>query len=92
MLATNLTTHYLAATTFVPAINKREGSSYVFINGAAADVPVPNSGLISMCAHAQLMLMRVLASEHRHEPMRINTLILGTPIVTRTSPKAMPTG
>jgi hypothetical protein len=33
------------------------------------------------------MLARVLASEHRHEPIRINTLILGTPIVSRTKPE-----
>jgi NAD(P)-dependent dehydrogenase (short-subunit alcohol dehydrogenase family) len=86
VIATNLTTHYLAATTFVPAINKREGSSYVIIAGAVADVPVPNSGLVSVSAHAQLMLARVLASEHRHEPIRINTLIVGTPIVSRNKP------
>ena len=77
----------LAATTFIPMINKRPGSSYLFINSAAADVPVPNSGLMSISAHAQLMLMRVLASEHRHEPVRVNSLVLGTPVVTRTRPE-----
>ena len=30
--------------------------------------------------------MRVLASEHRHEPIRINALVLGTPIVSRIKP------
>jgi len=90
VLENNLTLHYLAATTFVPMINKRAGSSYLFINSAAADVPVPNSGLISVSAHAQLMLMRVLASEHRHEPIRVNSLVLGTPIVTRTRPDGEP--
>ena len=49
--------------------------------------PVPNSGPVSVSAHAQLMLARVLASEHRHEPIRINTLILGTPIISRTKPE-----
>jgi hypothetical protein len=28
----------------------------------------------------------VLASEHRHEPIRINALVLGTPIVSRSRP------
>jgi NAD(P)-dependent dehydrogenase (short-subunit alcohol dehydrogenase family) len=46
VLENNLTLHYVAATTFIPMINKRPGSSYLFINSAAADVPVPNSGLI----------------------------------------------
>src|SRR6187200_2842013 len=86
VLSNNLTPHYLAATALVPAINKRPGSSYVFISGAAADVPVPNSGLMSVSAHAELMLMRVLASEHRHEPIRINALVLGTPIISRSRP------
>jgi NAD(P)-dependent dehydrogenase (short-subunit alcohol dehydrogenase family) len=86
VLANNLTPHYLAATALVPAINKRPGSAYVFISGAAADVPVPNSGLMSVSAHAEMMLMRVLASEHRHEPIRINALVLGTPIVSRSRP------
>jgi NAD(P)-dependent dehydrogenase (short-subunit alcohol dehydrogenase family) len=82
VLASNLTPHYLAATTFLPMINKRQGTSLVFIHSAAADVPVPNSGLVSIAAHAQLMLMRVLASEHRHEPVRINSLIVGTPVAS----------
>ena len=90
VLATNLTTHYIAATAFLPVINKREGSSYVMISGAVADVPVPNSGLVSISAHAQLMLARVLASEHRHEPVRVNTLIVGTPIVSRGKPEGDP--
>jgi NAD(P)-dependent dehydrogenase (short-subunit alcohol dehydrogenase family) len=42
---------------------------------------------MSISAHAQLMLMRVLASEHRHEPVRVNSLVLGTPVVTRTRPE-----
>ena len=87
VLANNLTPHYLAATALMPMINKRAGSSYVFISGAAADVPVPNSGLMSVSANAELMLMRVLASEHRHEPIRINALVLGTPIVSRSRPE-----
>jgi NAD(P)-dependent dehydrogenase (short-subunit alcohol dehydrogenase family) len=90
VLATNLTPHYLAATTFVPMINKRPGTSYVLITGAAADVPVPNSGLMSVATNAQLMLMRVLASEHRHEPVRINAVIVGTPIVSRKRPEGDP--
>ena len=31
--------------------------------------------------------MRVLASEHRHEPIRINALVLGTPIISRSRPE-----
>jgi NAD(P)-dependent dehydrogenase (short-subunit alcohol dehydrogenase family) len=90
VLAANLTPHYLAAATFIPMINKRPGSSLVFINSAAADVPVPNSGLASVAAHAQLMLMRVAASEHRHEPVRINALVVGTPVVSRSRPDGEP--
>lgn len=86
-MASNLTLHYLAATTFLPLVHKRPGSSYVFINGAVAEVPVPNAGLSSVAAHAQLMLMRVLASEHRHEPVRINTVLVGTPVVSRLRPE-----
>ena len=41
---------------------------------------------MSVVAQAALMLMRVLASEHRHEPVRVNTLILGTPIISRSRP------
>jgi 3-oxoacyl-[acyl-carrier protein] reductase len=86
VLQNNLMPHYLAATTFVPVINKRPGSAFMLITGAAADVPVPNSGIVSVAAHAQVMLWRVLASEHRHEPIRINALVLGTPIVSRSRP------
>jgi len=90
VMATNLTPHYLAATTFLPLIHKRPGSSFLFISGAAAEVPVPNAGLMSVAAHAQLMLMRVLASEHRHEPVRINSLVIGTPVISRSRPDGDP--
>lgn len=90
VVANNLTPHYLAATTFLPLVNKRPGSSFLFVTGAAADVPVPNAGLMSVASHAQVMLMRVLASEHRHEPVRINTLLIGTPVISRTRPDGDP--
>jgi NAD(P)-dependent dehydrogenase (short-subunit alcohol dehydrogenase family) len=87
VLASNLTPHYLIANAFLPVINKVPGGSYLVVTGAGADVPVPNSGLVSIAAHAQLMIVRVLASEHRHEPVRVNALVLGTPIVSRSRPE-----
>lgn len=86
----NLTSHFIVARTFLPMIIRRPGGSYVFINGDACDVPVPNSGPISIVAAAQLMMKDVVAAELKGEPVRVNSIIIGTPVVTRSRKKTQP--
>jgi len=84
LIASSLHAHFLAARTFLPDLAGRAGSSYTLINGAAALQPVPGSGPVSVSAAAQAMLARVLAAEHAEDPVRINSLLLATPILTRS--------
>jgi 3-oxoacyl-[acyl-carrier protein] reductase len=84
ILKNNLTSHFVVARTFLPVLAGREGSSYVFINGDACDVPVPNSGPISIVAAAQLMMKDVIAAELDEVGPRVNSLVIGTPVVTRS--------
>lgn len=86
LLDDSLTAHYLAARHFLPAIADRAGASYTLINGAGGLAPVPGAGPISVSAAAQLMLANVLAAEHRDRAVRVNALVLATPIVTRSRP------
>lgn len=79
-----LTAHFVLARTFVPVLASRPGTSYTLINGAGGLHPVPGSGSISVSAAAQLMLKDVLAAEN--EAVRINTLLLATPVITRSRP------
>lgn len=79
-----LTAHFVLAKTFVPVLRGRSGASYTLINGAGGLHPVPGSGPISVSAAAQLMLKDVLAAEN--ETVRINTLLLATPVITRSRP------
>jgi 3-oxoacyl-[acyl-carrier protein] reductase len=90
ILNNNLTSHFIVARTFIPVLGERQGSSYIFINGDACDVPVPNSGPISIAAAAQLMMKDVLAAELDGEGPRVNSLILGTPVVTRSRENVQP--
>lgn len=86
----NLTSHFIVARTFLPVLSDREGSSYVFINGDACDVPVPESGPISILAAAQLMMKDVIAAELDVTGPRVNSLIIGTPVVTRSRKETQP--
>jgi hypothetical protein len=66
------------------------GGSYIFINGDACDVPVVNSGPISIVAAAQLMMKDVVAEELKESGARINSIVIGTPVVTRSRTKTQP--
>jgi NAD(P)-dependent dehydrogenase (short-subunit alcohol dehydrogenase family) len=90
ILRNNLTSHFIVARTFLPVLADRPGSSYVFINGDACDVPVPNSGPISIVAAAQLMMKDVVAAELGGQGARVNSLVIGTPVVTRSRKKVEP--
>lgn len=82
-----LTAHFVFARTFLPIIADQPGSSYTLINGAGALSAVPQAGPISISAAAQLMLKDVLAAEYENSRVRINSLVLATPVVTRSRPK-----
>ncbi len=90
VLQNNLTAHLLVARTFLPMLYNQPGSSYTMINGGAAFEPVPGAGPVSIAAAAQLMMKDVLAAEARGRPVRVNTLALMTPVVTRSRPSGRP--
>lgn len=90
LLDNSLTSHFLAAKTFLPMLADRSGSSYTMINGAGAMYPVPTAGPIVASAAGQLMLGRVLAAEHQDRSVRINMLVLNSQVVTRSSPAGRP--
>ena len=83
VLTDNLTSHVVAAKTFLPVLGRRPGTSYLFINGGAALTPIPHSGPISVAAAAQLMLKDVLVAELPSLSVRINTLVIESFVVTR---------
>jgi NAD(P)-dependent dehydrogenase (short-subunit alcohol dehydrogenase family) len=86
----NLTTHLLAARAFLPAIADVEGASYTFINGSGAREPVAGSGPANVAAAGTSMLQEVLALEHRDRPVRVNTLLIRTPVMTRSRERGEP--
>lgn len=81
-----LTGHFMTARTFLPLL--RSGGSYILLNGAAARVPVPAAGPISIVAAAQLMLKDVLATEVRG--VAVSTLLIDSPVRTRSRPVGRP--
>ncbi len=85
-----LTTHFNVARTFLPLLADRPGASYTFINGGAAEFPAALAGPVSIVAAAQLMMKNVLAEEMQDRQVRINTLLLNTPILTRSRPQGEP--
>jgi NAD(P)-dependent dehydrogenase (short-subunit alcohol dehydrogenase family) len=90
VLKNNLTAHFLAAKAFLPVLARQPGSSYLFIHSRAALTPLPNSGLISIAAAAQLMLKDVLVAEQGEGRVRINSLVISTPVISRVHPRGNP--
>jgi 3-oxoacyl-[acyl-carrier protein] reductase len=84
VLDMGLTTHFNVAKTFMPVLAGRPGASYTFINGAAGLDPIPGAGPLSVSSAGQFMLKDVMAAEN--ETVRINTLVLATPVRTRSRP------
>ncbi len=82
----SLTAHFLAARALLPVIADRPGASYTLINGGAALHPVPGAGAMCVSAAGQLMLAHVLAAEYGGRAVRVNALVLGTPVRTRSRP------
>ncbi len=85
VLADNLTAHFVAARTFLPAVAAR-GGSYTFIAGPAGEQPAPFAGPVSVAVAGQLMLKRVLVEEGHHaaRAARITELIIGN-VITRAN-------
>ena len=81
-----LTSHFIAARTFLPVLRGTPGSSYTMLNGGAAEAPVPHSGPVSIMAAAQLMMKDVLVVEQRDHSVRINTLLIQAYVITRDHP------
>jgi len=80
LLNTNLTSHVVAAKTFLPLI--RQHGSYTFIAGISSEIPYPGAGPIAIAGSGQLMLRKVLSAEIPRQVVRINDIMLA-PINTR---------
>ncbi len=87
MVTAALTSHYLFARSLMPALTAASGQ-YIMINGAGALAPVPHSGVVSILAHAQMMMADVLAAENK--AVGIHTLMLRSIIATRARPNHDP--
>lgn len=88
VLRDNLTSHFDAARLFLPMLTRQpDRPCYLMINGGAALQPAPHAGPMSIAAAAQSMMARVLAAENAAKGVRVNQLILNTPIITHQRPK-----
>lgn len=85
----SLTAHFIIARTFLPPMFHSNGS-YTLINGGGALHPVPTAGPIVASAAGQLMLGNVLAVENQDNGVRVNNLVLATPVITRARPNGQP--
>ncbi|MEU8813786.1 SDR family NAD(P)-dependent oxidoreductase [Actinoplanes sp. NPDC048796] len=80
IISDNLTSHFMVARVFLPALAGRADSVYLALGGIASVLAVAGSGPISVTGAAQAMLMRVLAAEN--ESVRLHEVDVYTPIVT----------
>jgi 3-oxoacyl-[acyl-carrier protein] reductase len=73
----NLTPHYVAARTFLPVLANKQGSSYTFLGGISAVLPIPNYSVVAINSAAQLMMVKVLLEEMKEAKVRINQVMFG---------------
>lgn len=82
IISDNLTSHFMVARAFLPALVDRADSVYLTLGGIASVLAVAGSGPISVTGAAQAMLMRVLAAEAEGKAVRLHEVDVYTPIVT----------
>ncbi|MFS8521714.1 MAG: SDR family oxidoreductase [Micromonosporaceae bacterium] len=80
ILADNLTSHFIAARTFLPALVGRPNAVYVTLGGVGATKAIPHAGPISVTGAAQTVLLQVLDAEKTG--VRLHEVRIMTPIVT----------
>ncbi|MES2815783.1 MAG: SDR family oxidoreductase [Pseudomonadota bacterium] len=81
-----LQSHFLFARAVLPAI--APGGSYVMINGAGAEVPVPGASAVSINARGLTMLFEALVAEH--PDLHVHMMLLRSLIATRARPNPDP--
>ena len=77
-LDNNLTSHLLAAQTFLPLMLERGSGVYIAISGYGAYVAWPGGAPISIAAAGVIGLGRNLAAENKDSGVRIATMVLAT--------------
>lgn len=83
LLDNSLTAHFITAKVFLPVLP--DGASYTLINGGAALHAFPEVAPIAVSAAAQVKLGQHIAVENQQ--LRVNSLILATPVITRSRPQ-----
>lgn len=81
VLANNLTSHFIAARAFLPALIGHPDAVYVTLGGVGATIPIPHAGPVSVTGAAQTRLLECLAAEQTG--VRLHEVRILTPIVTR---------
>ena len=79
----SLLAHFVATQTWLPGLLARDAGSFLLMNGSAGLEPHPGAAFVSIAAAAQLMLKDALVAEHPDTRVRINALVLMTPILSR---------
>jgi len=89
IIARDLRTHQVVASTYVPLLRGRPGATYGVIIGDTALAPAAGAGPVSVTAAAELMAARVLGLEEREAGVQVEAFILA-PVITRNRPKGPP--
>ena len=83
VLGDNLTSHYSVARAFMPVLTPGRGV-YVQVLGAAAELPIAGSSLISITAAAAAMLGRMVEAERKEGEAIVRQLMIASIVATRS--------
>jgi len=79
----NLHTHFIFGKLFLSFFRKQQYGVYINLNGDSSEIIAPKAGIISIIGAAERRLTEVFASEITQEQIRVYSLELFTPIITR---------
>lgn len=78
VLRSNLTSHFVAAHTFLPAMMEQGRGAYLLLSGHAAETSWPEAAPVSVASMAVIALARNLWAENRRGGVRIKPVVLVT--------------
>lgn len=84
LVANNLTSHFAVARTFLPAMVEAGAGSHTIVTGGAGKDPVPGAAPIAATVGGVRMLKEALTVELEETGVRVNEILIWTPVATRS--------
>lgn len=88
--ARSLDAQVFAAMAFLLQLRQRKGTTYTLVTGAGGHMALPSTGLLMVAVSGVFGLSRMLRTEHPHDAVRVNEVLIKARIERRDRPGVVP--